>query len=167
MDILLISETELNDSFPLAQIRLDWFSKRYRLDRCSNGGGILLYIRDDIPHAVFQIQIKLKLFLLRLISGKRNGQSMPPTIAIKVTSHTIWVEDYIANYDNILLLGDFNSEISEPCLNDFCEIYNLKNLAKEPACYENPDNPSCIDLFLGVSDFHKLVVTVLKIFYKK
>ena len=76
LDILLISETELNDSFPLAQIRLDWFSKRYRLDRCSNGGGILLYIRDDIPHAVFQIQIKLKLFLLRLISGKRNGQSV-------------------------------------------------------------------------------------------
>ena len=53
---------------------------------------------------------------------------------------------------------------------------------KEPACFKNPDNPSCIDLFLsnrprtfqcattietGISDFHKLVVTVLKIFYKK
>ena len=49
LDILLISETKLDDSFPSAQFLLDGFSKPYRLDRRSNGGGILLYIRDDIP----------------------------------------------------------------------------------------------------------------------
>ena len=49
LDILLISETKLDGSFPSAQFLLDGFSKPYRLDRCSNGGGILLYIRDDIP----------------------------------------------------------------------------------------------------------------------
>ena len=53
---------------------------------------------------------------------------------------------------------------------------------KERTCYKNPGNPSCINLFLtskpktfqcittietDISDFHKLVVTVLKIFYKK
>ena len=91
------------------------------------------------------------------------------------------LDNYIGNY-NILLLEDFDSEFSEPCLNDFCDIYNLKNLVKEPTCYKNPDNPSCIDLFLtnrprtfqcttkietGNSNFHKLVVTVLKTFYKK
>ena len=73
LDILLISETKLDDSFPSAQFLLDGFSKPYRLERCSNGGGILLYIRDDIPSRLFQIQIKLKVFLLRLISGKING----------------------------------------------------------------------------------------------
>ena len=92
------------------------------------------------------------------------------------------LDNYIGNYDNILLLGGFNSEFSEPCLNDFCDIYNLKNLVKEPTCYKNPDNLSCIDLFLtnrprnfqctatietGISNFHKLVVTVLKTFYKR
>ena len=25
------------------------FCKLYRLDRCSNGGGLMLYIREDIP----------------------------------------------------------------------------------------------------------------------
>ena len=58
------------------------------------------------------------------------------------------LDNYIGNYDNILLLGDFNLEFSEPCLNDFCDINNLKNLVKEPTCFKNPDNPSCIDLFL-------------------
>ena len=74
------------------------------------------------------------------------------------------------------------SEPSETCVNDFCNVYNLSNLVKEPTCFENPDNPSCIDLFLikrlkcfqsamvietGVSCFHNMVITVLKIFYKK
>ena len=52
----------------------------------------------------------------------------------------------------------------------------------KPTCFENPDKPSCIDLILtnclrsfqnscaiepGLSDFHKLVVTVMKTTYKK
>ena len=61
-----------------------------------------------------------------------------------------------------------------------CLINNLKSLNKEPTCFKNPNNPSYIDMFLmnrsqyfqntsktGISDFHKLVVTVLKMFYKK
>ena len=89
---------------------------------------------------------------------------------------------YINKYDNILFLGDFNSETSENYLNDFCNVYNLRNIVKEPTCFKNPENPSCIDLFLtnrprcfqntvavetGISDFHKTLVTVLKVFYKK
>ena len=38
------------------------------------------------------------------------------------------LDNYIGNYHNIFLLGDFNAEFSEPCLNDFCDIYNLKTL---------------------------------------
>ena len=79
----------------------------------------------------------------------------------------------ISHYD-ILFLGDFNSHPSENCVNDFYNVYNLSNLVKEPTCYKNPDNPSCIDLFLtnrpkcfqstmtmetGISDFHKMVIT--------
>ena len=42
------------------------------------------------------------------------------------------LDNYIGNYDNVIILGAFNSEFSEPCLNGFCEIYNLNNLVKEP-----------------------------------
>ena len=79
-------------------------------------------------------------------------------------------------------MGDFNSEVIEEAMGDFCELFNLKNLVKDPTCYKNPENPSCIDLILtnrqnsfrdtivietGLSDFHKLTVTVLKTFFKK
>ena len=48
-DILLISGTKLDDSFPSGQFKTCGFSMPYRYGRISMGGGFLLYIRDDIP----------------------------------------------------------------------------------------------------------------------
>ena len=49
IDILLISETKLDDSFPLSNFKITGFSSPFRLDRSGNGGGIILYTRKDIP----------------------------------------------------------------------------------------------------------------------
>ena len=46
IDILLISETKLDDSFSSAQFRLKGLLTPYRLDRNSKGGGLLLHLRD-------------------------------------------------------------------------------------------------------------------------
>ena len=48
VDVLLVSETELDDSFPTVQFLLHGFSKPYRLDRCSNGDRIFLCVKHDI-----------------------------------------------------------------------------------------------------------------------
>ena len=48
VEILMISETKLNDSFPTAPFLLHGFSAPCRLERNSKGVGILLYIREDI-----------------------------------------------------------------------------------------------------------------------
>ena len=65
---------------------------------------------------------------------------------------------------------------------DFLNAYNLKNLVHQKTCFKNPDNPTCIDLILtnsprsfqntnvfetGLSDFHKLTTTVLKMHFPK
>ena len=52
------------------------------------------------------------------------------------------------DYDNIIILGDFNSEIDEDKMIEFCNLFTLKNLIKDPTCYKNYNNPSCIDLIL-------------------
>ena len=44
IDILMISETKLDESFPPGQILLDDYSVPFRSDRDGNGGG-----REDIP----------------------------------------------------------------------------------------------------------------------
>ena len=48
IDVLVITETKLDDSFPL-QFLMKGFAEPFRLDRNRNGGGVMIYIRDDIP----------------------------------------------------------------------------------------------------------------------
>ena len=49
LDIFAISESKLDESFPLAQFKMNDFSLHQK-DRNKHGGGILLYMRSDIPH---------------------------------------------------------------------------------------------------------------------
>ena len=92
------------------------------------------------------------------------------------------LDQYLPSYENILLMGDFNSCMSEITMQDFCEMYSFENLVKGPTCYKNPLNPSSIDLMLtnkkssfqhsmtletGLSDHHKMTLSVLKKHFKK
>ena len=58
---------------------------------------------------------------------------------------SIGLDIYMNKNDNILFLGDFNSEKSENYLNHLRNVYNLQNIVKEATCFKNPDNPSYID----------------------
>ena len=49
IDILLISETKLDDTFSLNQFILEGFTPQYRLDRTTHGGRLMLFVREDIP----------------------------------------------------------------------------------------------------------------------
>ena len=49
LDVFMISETKLDETFPEGQFLMDGFTPPYRMDRNTNGGGIALYIREDIP----------------------------------------------------------------------------------------------------------------------
>ena len=79
-------------------------------------------------------------------------------------------------------MGDFNTEVTQTSMKVFCDSYEFKNLIKDATCYKNPENPSCIDLILtnnpnsfqnsgvietGLSDFHKMTVTVMKTTFEK
>ena len=79
-------------------------------------------------------------------------------------------------------MGDFNVGFTEANMAAFCNEYKLKTLHKEPTCFKNYMSPSCVDLFLtndrkrfesaltvepGLSDFQKLIVTVLTVKHEK
>ena len=88
---------------------------------------------------------------------------------------------YLNHYDDLLILRNLNTELKDSCLNDFSNINDLKSLKKNPARCKNLSNPSST-VFVSyesfkilqntstieteISDLHKLVVTVLKMFYK-
>ena len=56
IDILMISKTKIDDTFPHSQFFIEGFSTPYRLGCDSNGGGILLYVREDIPSNLIAIE---------------------------------------------------------------------------------------------------------------
>ena len=47
-DILMVTETKLDDSFPVLQFNFEGFSTPFRLNRNKYGGGIILYIHSYI-----------------------------------------------------------------------------------------------------------------------
>ena len=47
-DILIISESKLDDTSLTSQFSIDNFTELLRLDRTRNGGGILLYIKNNM-----------------------------------------------------------------------------------------------------------------------
>ena len=53
-DILMISETKLDETFSAAQFLLQGFCMPYRFDRNRNGGGIMLYIRRGYIFATYR-----------------------------------------------------------------------------------------------------------------
>ena len=57
VDVLMISETKINDSFPVGQFLIERFCTPYRVDRNSEGGGMLLFVRKDIPSNLIKVDI--------------------------------------------------------------------------------------------------------------
>ena len=55
IEILMVLETKLVSSFPQAQFRMEEYVPPFRCDRNSHGGGILLFIREDIPTKIISI----------------------------------------------------------------------------------------------------------------
>ena len=49
IDVLTVTETKLDPSFPSGQFLIDGFAKPFRRDRKKNGGGVMIFIRDESP----------------------------------------------------------------------------------------------------------------------
>ena len=191
MDIMLFSQTKIDSSFPPSQFTIEGYSNPFRRARDVHGGGLLLYVRDDIPCKEIKahnfpndmecilIEIKLRNKKYILVAGYNPHKEM---ISRFLTHVGRALDKLLGDYDNILILGDLNSTQVEPNMKNFCETYNLENLIKVPTCFKNVNNPSSIDVMLTnrkncfqntmvietcLSDHHKMTVSVLKIYFKK
>ena len=116
VDILLNSETKLDDSFPSGQHKICGFSMPYRCDRDTISGELLLYIRDDIPtkllkhdfgtnieHLSVEINLrKRKWFFNDSYNSRKN----------KISNHLNYLKlvcsKYSKVYDKFIFVGDFN-----------------------------------------------------------
>ena len=180
----MVSETKLSESFPQGQFKISDSSRPFRLNRDSNGGDIMLFIREDIPAKLiftevspnegFYVEINLrkqKWLICCCYNPNKHNISKHVDALRKI------IDLFPSNYENVLLMGDFNAGSDNAVSKDFCNLYNLTNLINKATCYKNPNNPCSIDLLLtnfpknfqnssvietGLSDFHKMIVSVMK-----
>ena len=85
-----------------------------------------------ILHELMTVILHMHIYLEGIFGGYCNNKS---NIDNFLKSLEPILDKHISRYENLLLLGDFNSEITEP-MEVFCEIYNLKNLIECPTCYK-------------------------------
>ena len=110
------------------------------------------------------------------------GLYNPPSTNDKsfISNLNITLSKTTETYDRTILMGDFNMTTTNPLLHELIDNFNMSSLIKEPTCFKSIINPKCIDLILtncknhfmksstfetGISDFHKLVTTILDINY--
>ena len=146
VDNLVIKEIKLDSTFPTSQFLIEGYSEPYRFDRNRNGGGVLIYAREDIPskpltdhklpHYIEGIFVELN---LRKNKWLFFGSYHPPSQSDKYFFNHVQngLDIYSKFYDRYMLVVDFNVEESEPCLSEFLFEMNAKNIIKEPTCF-NP-----------------------------
>ena len=59
IDILMISETKIDASFPRRQFLLNGYNTPFRLDRNAHGGSILIFVREDISSKLLLVDENL------------------------------------------------------------------------------------------------------------
>ena len=156
LDVLVITETKIDESYPTSQFIIEGLSLPSRLDR-NKDGGVLIYVSDLIPcdqieflsrpndvEGIF-LELNLRKTKWPLMGGCDPNKH---TISYFLNYISKNLDKRMGNYDNFILLGDFNLMIIESQMLDFCLLYNLSNLIKEPTCYKNPLNPTSIDVIL-------------------
>ena len=125
-DILLISEAKLDDTFPHSLYYLKDFSNPYRLDRNSYDSRILVCGKDNIPSSLVKLDQKSENsdgFFIELELPKKNkwllSYSYNPhkgNTKQHLTNFSNDLDELNSKCDNILVIGDLNSEMREPSL---------------------------------------------------
>ena len=116
--ILILFETKTDKSFLVCQIEIDTpLNTPFWADSDQKSGGIMLYVREDLP---------AKLLLI--------NRSLSQNLDLRSSK-----------YDNYLVVGDFIVSIKEDNTKSLFERFSLKNLIKDLTSYNNPNNPGCTD----------------------
>ena len=182
-DLLFLSETKLDDSYPSAQFHVNQFSV-HRHDRNAHGGGLMCYVRETIPHRnrtdIAINEDGIETIVIQVKTADKNMFFLhvykPPDINIRYLTQNLerMLNKCFNESNHVHIIGDLNVNFKQTPnpLSQICDTYDLKQLIKSPTCFKSLNNPSLIDviltnksksikstinLSLGISDFHNYI----------
>ena len=124
----MISETEIDDSFLIGNFLIDGFSTPYHSDRDFKVGGIILFLREDIPSNLLATEnkpieglyVELSLWNDKWLTNCfYNPHTNTTSTHIDKLSESL--DLFSADYEKMILLGDFNVEGNNNYMKSFCE----------------------------------------------
>ena len=128
IDILVLSETKLDDTYTTNQFMIEGFASPFRADRNAHGGGLLIYVRDNIPSKILYNHslpdnVEAIFIELNLKKGKwllMEGYNPHKDSIFYFLSHVSKeIDANMKNYENLILIGDFNAVNSDLSLTEF------------------------------------------------
>ena len=142
-NILCFTETHLNQDIPINELLLSQtFDIPYRKDRTNHGGGILVYINNDLTHARMpelevycdesiwvKIKAKSEIFLIGVFYSPRTADVM------FFNNLNLNLEKAFEMSNNIIILGDMNENLLNPNFNNLRNILiinSLQNVISSP-----------------------------------
>ena len=187
VDCLFVSETKLNSSHVNGRFSVKNYHT-YRKDNIAdNGGGLICFIRSDIPsrEEILQSSPCENLTVVAHIQGEKwvlMGTYRKPSLPerhINTELETV-IDKCLDISSNIVILGDLNCNMlmsGNNAVKTLCEDVHLKNIVTKPTCHKS-DTPTLLDVILvsnteqvkksdvipcSLSDFHDFVVVVLHV----
>ena len=185
VDCLYVSESKLNDSHSDSLFQIPNYHMYRKDNKHDNGGGLICFIRSDIPsyeekidsHPCENLTIVAHIESVKWIFiGVYRKPSIPEN---SITTYIDLVIDKCQNItENIVAIGDMNCNMLKSGINavqTLCSDHNLHNIVSQPTCYKaNP--PTLLDVILvsnkeqvkksqvipcPLSDFHHFIVAIL------
>ena len=161
----------------------------YRQDNTDRSGGILVYIRSDLPHRLL-LDVEhnvdgIESLCLEIIIGKNKTvvsciYKHPKMKLEPFKNKMCFIADKVlTTCSDTIFLGDMNCcPLLSNTVKDICDLYDLRNLIQEPTCHKG-NTSTLIDVVLvsnprkyvkslncpcELSDFHNFVGAVMRRF---
>ena len=190
VDICTFAETKIDNSFPDSQFYAQNYCI-YRRDRTARGGGLLTYVRSDVPSRrrkdletetceCITVEITVGRHRWLIYSVYR-----PPDLSNNIFKNELSraLDKGLIACNNVILIGDLNYDllsIQGNTLNEILNDFDLINLIKDPTCHTQTGSTlldvlctnkplsfvKCGQCSTGISDYHDFIYGFMKLHMK-
>ena len=182
-----ISETKLDSTYRDNLFNVPGF-KMERRDRNIHGGGLVSYIRSDIPvrrrsdlesdkleNIIYEITLNKTKWCILCIYRPPNKSNYEFS-----RDFTLLLDKCVTIYDNYMVIGDLNYDLlcksKGSTLVELMELFDLTNLVKDATCFMKDCKESLLDVIItnnkklcmktlnfatGISDCHNMISTII------
>ena len=135
VDVIMISETKIVEKFPARQFPIEGYSSPYKLDQNCNGGGIIIYVRENISSKLFEITASTECILTEPTLRKKRCLITLIKISQNLSIISKNLDTLLTKYHNAVLIEYFIADKKGASLKDFCQSKS-KHLIKVCTCFK-------------------------------